>query len=709
MRYFCLFILFFFSPVVKGWEGTSFAQNKNIDSLLILIKKDKLDTNKVNDLNQLSIEYKYVGLFDTTTHFLNTALQLAEKLKYKKGIARTFHNIGNVYLYKSNYPQALNYYFKALQIYEELKDKGKIANVLNNIGIVYSTQGDYSKALDYYFKALKMIKELGDRKLSARYFTNIGLVYGFQRDFDKALNYHQQALEIYEGLKDQRDMAIEFANMGVLYDVQRNYIKAIDYLFKSLKIAEELGDKKVIARNTGSIGALYVKIGEFTEAEKYLKKATVIDNDLGAVNDLMDVENYLSQLYDTTKQYNLALIHYKKSVALKDTIFSQENKKQLVRKEMNYEFEKKTAEINAENEKQQAIAAEKNRNQKIIIWSVISGLLLVLVFAGFVFRSLRVTRKQKNIIELQKNEVSKQKDVADSQRIIAESLREVSEKQKELVEEKQKEIIQSITYAKRIQTALLTSNEYIKEHLPAEHFILFKPKDIVSGDFYWAISTPPLPGWDMGTNKVKLPSDSKRKNTFYMMTADCTGHGVPGAFMSMLNISYLHENIVERGVRLPHDILNSQRKEIIQALNPVGSTEESKDGMDCTLCVYDFDKMLLHFAAANNPLYLIRNRELTEYKADKMPVGKYHETMAPFSLQTITLQKGDIVYTSTDGFADQFGVNGKKLMKKKFKEELLKIHQLPMNEQKEYLNNFFENWKGTNEQVDDVCVIGVRI
>ena len=179
--------------------------------------------------------------------------------------------------------------------------------------------------------------------------------------------------------------------------------------------------------------------------------------------------------------------------------------------------------------------------------------------------------------------------------------------------------------------------------------------------------------------------------------------------MSMLNISYLNENIIERGIRLPHDILNAQRTEIIKALNPPGSKEVSKDGMDCILCAYDFDKMLLHFAAANNPLWRIRNGELTEYKADKMPIGKYTEEMQSFNLQTIELQKGDIIYTSTDGFADQFGVNGKKLMKKKFKEELFKIHHLQMDEQKEYLDRFFENWKGNTEQVDDVCIIGVKI
>ena len=347
-------------------------------------------------------------------------------------------------------------------------------------------------------------------------------------------------------------------------------------------------------------------------------------------------------------------------------------------------------------------------------------LLIIASVAGvFNYRTATLRKRQKQLEEtvvertaevvLQKDEAEKQKDIANSNRMLAEEMRESAENQKQIVEKKQKEIVDSITYAKRIQTALLTSEEYIESNLHGEHFILFKPKDIVSGDFYWALSIARIPGWDIGTNNIILPNSIVRQNTFYIITADCTGHGVPGAFMSMLNISLINENIVDHSVRLPHDILNAQRKEIIQALNPLGSTEESKDGMDCVLCVYDFDKMLMHFAAANNSLWLVRNGELIDYKGDKMPVGKYTEDAPSFTLQTIELQKGDIIYTSTDGFADQFGTKGKKLMKKKFKDELLKIHQLPMRDQKQYLNQFFETWKGGLEQVDDVCVVGVRI
>ncbi len=724
----------FFFPLFIFLLPAAFCQKptSKIDSLLNLLKTDKPDTNKVTHLFKLCSEFENIGLYDTAIQYGNCALQLAQQLNFKKGIADSYSNIGIVYYYQGNYSKTIEDWLQALKIDEEQKNKKGMATHLGNIGIVYNEQGDYSKALEYYFKALKMAEDIGYKKLQAGNLSNIGSVYYIQGDYLKALEYDFKALEIDknkestatelgnigivylkkgdylkaleythkalkidEELKNKEGIAEELTSIGGIYQLKKNLPQALDYYSKSLKMAEEMGYKQLQATNLSNIGTLYITTGKFKAAEQYLKRAITTNESIGTLNGLLNVEESLSQLYDTTGRFKEALIHYKKAIALKDTLFSQENKKQLVRKEMKFEFDKKEAITKAENEKQQAIAEEKSRKQKIIIWSVAFGLLLVVVFAGFIFRSLRITRKQKNIIELQKNEVSKQKDIADSQRIIAEELREISEKQKHIVEEKQKEIVDSITYARRIQRALLTSDEYIKNNLPAEHFILFKPKDIVSGDFYWALRTP--------------PSGEKGKGLFYIATADCTGHGVPGAFMSMLNISYLNENVIERGISLPHNILDAQRTEIIKALNPSGSTEVSKDGMDCILCVYDFDKMLLHFASANNPLWLVRNGELIEYKADKMPVGKYIEDMHPFTLQTIELQKDDIIYTSTDGFADQFGTNNKKLMKKTFKEELLKIHLHPMSEQKEYLNHFFENWKGNTQQIDDVCVIGIRI
>jgi serine phosphatase RsbU (regulator of sigma subunit) len=259
--------------------------------------------------------------------------------------------------------------------------------------------------------------------------------------------------------------------------------------------------------------------------------------------------------------------------------------------------------------------------------------------------------------------------------------------QKHIIEEKQKEILDSIAYAKRIQFSLLASQNLLKANLP-DHFVLFKPKDVVSGDFYWATPTP---------------------EGFVYITADCTGHGVPGAFMSLLNISKLSQVINENKITRPDIILNHIRTEIIKALNAEGS-EESKDGMDAILCKLDILNMKLQYAAANNPLYIIRNKELLVCKADKMPVGKGHDDTLSFTFNEIALQKGDLIYTFTDGYADQFGgPKGKKFKYRQLEETLLSIHTMPLEEQSKVLDDTFEAWKGKLDQVDDVLIIGVKI
>jgi serine phosphatase RsbU (regulator of sigma subunit) len=265
--------------------------------------------------------------------------------------------------------------------------------------------------------------------------------------------------------------------------------------------------------------------------------------------------------------------------------------------------------------------------------------------------------------------------------------------QKELVEEKQKEIIDSINYAKRIQQAVLTGEDVWKK-VSKEHFILFKPKDIVSGDFYWAYNTP--------------------NNRSVFALADCTGHGVPGGFMSMLGNSFLNEIVVENKIFKADEILNKLRSKIIQALEQKGGTQQ-KDGMDISLCVWNKLDNTLEFAGANNPLWLVRKNEnavteLVEVKADKMPIGTYLENEVPFSSTTIQLQKGDIIFLCTDGYADQFGgPKGKKYKYKPLIDSLIKNYNLSMEEQKVAAEIAFNDWKNHHEQVDDVSLIGVRV
>lgn len=287
------------------------------------------------------------------------------------------------------------------------------------------------------------------------------------------------------------------------------------------------------------------------------------------------------------------------------------------------------------------------------------------------------------LIVLYRNNVLKQK----TNRNIEAFNKEVNH-QKELVEVKNKEITDSINYAKRIQQSILTSDAYFKKYTE-DFFILFKPKDIVSGDFYWALN---------------------HEDKFIVMTADCTGHGVPGAMMSMMGINFLNEIVNEKKISNPASILNQLRTDIIKALNPEGSLIETKDGMDCCLCSFDFKQMKLRYANANNNFYIIRNRELIVSKSNKMPVGAGHSANELFVEYEIDIQKNDLVISFIDGYADQFGGDkGKKFKYKQLEELLYSSAHLPLSTIKEKLNDTIEYWKGDLEQVDDICVVGIKV
>ncbi len=331
---------------------------------------------------------------------------------------------------------------------------------------------------------------------------------------------------------------------------------------------------------------------------------------------------------------------------------------------------------------QQTILIERLKaieKQKMLIWFFVIALILVTGLGYFIFRGYRIKKKANIQLEAKNRLIMQQKDEIQQQKEIAESQRDQIAYQK-------KHITDSIHYALRIQTALLPSLELFSEKL--DHFVLYKPRDIVSGDFYWVADI-----------------DSR----IMIISADCTGHGVPGAFMSMLGVSFLNEIILNRGIIQPDQVINSLREEVIQALKQQDTSSEIKDGLDISVCLLDPDKRTLQFAGALCPLWIISGGELTEIKGDKMPVS-IHETMAPFTNHWIDLKQGDTFYIFSDGFADQFGgLNQKKYLSKNFKKKLGEIQAKPMFEQGAELDRVFEEWRKDIEQIDDVTVIGVRV
>jgi serine phosphatase RsbU (regulator of sigma subunit) len=331
---------------------------------------------------------------------------------------------------------------------------------------------------------------------------------------------------------------------------------------------------------------------------------------------------------------------------------------------------------------QQTILIERLRaieKQKMLIWFFVIALILVSGLGYFIYRGYRIKKESNIQLEAKNRQIMQQKDEIQLQKEIAESQRDQIAYQK-------KHITDSIHYALRIQTALLPSLELFSEKL--DHFVLYKPRDIVSGDFYWVA--------EIGSQIM-------------IISADCTGHGVPGAFMSMLGVSFLNEIILNKGIIQPDQVINSLREQVIHALKQKESDSEIKDGMDICVCLLDPEKRSLQFAGALCPLWILSKGELTEIKGDKMPVS-IHETMKPFTNHWIDLKQGDTFYIFSDGFADQFGgPNQKKYLSKNFKKTLGNIQAKTMYEQGAELDSIFEKWRKDIEQIDDVTVIGVRV
>ncbi|HSY76026.1 MAG TPA: SpoIIE family protein phosphatase, partial [Bacteroidia bacterium] len=506
-------------------------------------------------------------------------------------------------------------------------------------------------------------KQAGNMAGIAVTYTNIANAYNFLATEPDSTKKH--FIEVFYAAKANKPGLKEISN--ILRD------SALILYQKGLDISKLVGDRSNIAESTEGIGLINNDKGNYRPAIAYFKTAAAIYKDQNSRREYYDVLKNISTSFEKLRQPDSALSYYQQAMAIKDSVFNEDKQKAIGREEVKYAYEKKQALEEAESKRQHGLEEEQRKRQQLIIYAGTGGVLLLIVFLIFVAQRLRITNRQKNIIGEQKEKI----DLAFSQLGDA----------KKLLEERHKDLTDSIQYASRIQTALLTSDKYLSDHLN-EYFILFKPKDIVSGDFYWALN---------------------HKGKFYIACCDCTGHGVPGAFMSLLNITFLHQAVIEKGIAHPNEIFNEVRTSVVDALNPDGTTD-TKDGMDATLCCIDFEKHMLMGACANNALWIARNGVLMEFKPDKMPIGISGGEAKPFTLHEVNLQKGDAIYMFSDGFADQFGgPNGKKFKLAQLKELVLSITNKPMKEQKLLLEKTLNNWKGDQMQIDDVCVIGIRI
>lgn len=709
-------------------------------------------------LRQIGIYYDVNGEPQKSIKFIDSALVINKRIKDEGGIIACVSSLGIIYYNQSQYEKALTYYQETLKYYEAKQDFSNMANFAGNIGGIYRDLEEHKKAKEYYLKACEYADKSEKLKSIGISYNNMGSQYLLENNFAEAERCLLKSLKAKEELGEPQSLSYTLQSLSELYLRQNKYDKAKEIGQKSLELSKKTGDKKSRILAYLELGKIDLKAGDSINADKNFQQGydlALETNNLyyqsdaayrlsstkkifgdysGALKyyhiysnihdslfriDKFNAVNEMQTKYETEKKEQEIVILNKERL-LKDVELMRSNEERL-RKIKELEFanqEKQLNEVLLQKTKSENIAKEKenqvlkmdqmvkeaelaksqaekeqanelSKRRTFQLYGALVGAVLVVLLLALIYRGYREKKKANQSLTL-KNELIHQQKL------------EV-ELQKELVDEKNKEITDSITYAKRLQDAILPPIEFIKNFFP-ESFVYYVPKDIVAGDFYF---------FEVIGSKVLIAA------------ADSTGHGVPGALVSVVCSNALNRSVKEFKLVDPGLILDKTRELVLETF--AKSDKNVKDGMDISLVCIDLvvensDDVIVQWAGANNPLWFIRNnlvlsdpnskekiQDLEEIKANKQPIG-FIDNPQPFTTHQMHLKKGDILYLFTDGFADQFGgPKGKKYKYKPMQDLFIANKNKPFTEQKEVLNSVFTSWKGNLEQVDDVCVIGIRI
>lgn len=719
---------------------------------LAYILSEKVGNNLCVAKGKFSLAKYFLELnnYDSASFYFNSSIEIFGLLD-KSTHAHYLKEIANIYQDKNLLFQSKKYYEQSLDIFKELNDFEEEAQIFIEIGTINHIQGNYSSSLFYFQKALKYFENTNNKKLAALCYNDIGMVHETQQDYDKALEYFEIALNYYFEVNEKVGYSRTLNNKGICIGQQGYYDSALIYFKQALAIDKLLNDVNGMGLNymnignvkyfNGEIDSAFIcwKLGyEFNLQANDLNNAVICINNLayayfldgkydkaielfydiietsklyGSKDNIQLAYENLAEIYETKGDYKLALEYFSYSVIYKDSLESDEIQKELLEMETKYEFEQQTQLIELQNIQIDKQEAEINQ-QKTIKFSIFIVLILTILLALFIFRS-NLIKKRANKILLAKNaEINtKNEEILTQNEILHQQKEEISSQseslqkayneiiiqnnkiieQKEEIERKNFNIMSSIEYAQRIQEAIFTSLDLI-HNIFDEYFILYKPRDIVSGDFYF----------------LKCIDN---KNV--IAVADCTGHGIPGAFMSILGTTLLNEIFRTSHFPSTGGILDNFRESIKKALKQTGKKDEQKDGMDLALCIYNKDNKLMQYSGANLPVIIYRkteeSAELIELKPDKQPISIYLKE-TPFVTTEIEIMENDKLYLFSDGYQSQFGCEADETFKmKRFKDLILNNGHLTLNEQYNIFIETHNNWKQNKDQVDDILVLGVRL
>lgn len=662
---------------------------------------------KANTTNGLGILSFHQGkLLDAISYF-EQSLSTHQALGNKLGVARSYSNIASMYQERGLYFKALDTYFQSLELSKEIGSKRGESYNYYNIALIYKTQKRFEKALEYFKKSLKIKQEMGATLDLISTYNDLGNVYIELKQTEKAFKHLFKALSIAKEVNSTRKLLHCYLSLGNNYIKLKQYAKALLYLSKSLAY-EEKGDKLEFARIYVALGKTHYYLKNYAIAEEYLQKGMHLSRQIELSKNIKEAARVFALVYEAQGNYKSAYINHQLFKKMTDSLLNKENTTKIARLESQFEFEQEKDSIKfAQEKKQLAFDAEiKARNARQILTYIGLGLVtLLLVVVLVFFRDKQRSNQKLNLLNAELAESNEEIKVAHEEvQVTNEEIKTVNEKliqTLEIVQSQRDDIISSINYAQRIQKAILPSFTYIKYAFP-ESFILYKPCEIVSGDFYWFASVEP----SLQGKAVKHFMGEQQ----VLVAADCTGHGVPGAFMTMLGSQALTDLVVRRNIVSPSEILNTLDKNLKSLLKRNITLVD--DGMDITICVIDKEAQELKFAGARNPIILVQEGQLREIKGDLYSINGYRTQgeQAAYTEHTIDISVPTTLYMYSDGYQDQFGGNlGKKFMKKRFLELIHTIADRPIEEQQQQLELTLNDWMGDEKQVDDILVMGVKL
>jgi len=628
------------------------------------------DTSFVLFLTRIADEYDERGEYEKAISLCKQAQRTADSLHYKVGLQSALNRMGNCYIDQGDVKKALECHLQVLKIREEIGSKRGIGYSWLNLGNIYFRLKDDDNSLKSYAQALTILQQAGDSTGVATCLGNMGAIFSNRQETQKAEEHYLRSLELRKRMGNTEGVAETYSNLSIVFMDGQKYKQALFYSFKAVELYGEARNKLGKAISYSNIGDIYEHMNEYNNAVNYQLIALAMAREMNSQYMMQMCYQLLGVAYQKKNDYKNALYYSELYSHLTDSMMNSENSKLITEMQARFETEKKEKEIELlqkdQNIRELRISqqqADLNR-QRIVIYSFIGGFALILGLVFFIWKSYREKKRINTGLEKKNTEI------------------QAGKKQ---IEEKNGLITDSIDYARSIQKAILPSDQLIRQHFP-DSFILFLPKDIVSGDFYWL--------------------HTGRQEKTWFATVDCTGHGVPGAFMSVMAYNMLENILAEKKFSSPALVLDELNRLVLDTFHQESVSTSAKYGMDISLIALDKKKGKLEFAGAHNSLCLVREQKLSEFKANNATIGMAREK---FTNHALELQKGDTLYLFTDGYPDQKGgPENKKLFISEFKDSLVELALKNMPQQKETLYKTLTDWRRGHEQIDDILVAGIR-